>query len=98
MYAGGNRGEPTAESGMGCVGCGPVNCVHLLAVLLNRHINKISRAGEARTTPNNIGGSSRVPSCGLCDDPLTFEGICEVGTDIVELLLVGVCRGGLNDK
>ena len=82
---------------MGCVGCSPIDRIHLLTVLLNRHINEESRAGEARAAPNNIGRSSRVPSCGFCDDSLTFKGICEISANIVEILLVDVRRFDLND-
>lgn len=92
-----NRGEPVAESRMGCIGCSPIDGVHLLLVLLDGHIDEESRAGETCTAPNDVGRSPRVPSSGLCDDSLTFKGICEVGADIMESLLDKVCRIGLDD-
>lgn len=82
---------------MGCVCCSPIDGVHLLLVLLDRHVDEESRTGEACTTPNNVGCSPRVPSCGFCDDSLTFKGICEIGADIMELLLLSIRRIELKD-
>lgn len=85
-----HRNEPSAESSMGCVGCSPIDCVHLLLVLLDGNIDEESRAGEACTAPDNIRRSVKVPSCDFSDHSLTLNGICEICTDIEEPLFVGV--------
>lgn len=96
LPARGNRNEPSAESSMGCVGCSPIDRVHLLLVLLDGNIDEESRAGEARTAPNNIRWSVKVPSCDFCDHSFRLNGVCEICTDIKEPLFVGVQGMGLS--
>lgn len=96
MSARSNRNEPSAEGSMGCVGCSPIDCVHLLLVLLDGNINEESRAREARTAPDNIRRSTKVPSCDFCDHSLTLKGICEIRTDMEEPLFVSVSGMGLS--
>ena len=83
---------------MSCVGRSPIDCVHLLSVILDGHINEISWAGEARTAPNNVGSSSRIPRCDFCDDSFALDGIGEIGADIMELLLEDIRCLGLDDR
>jgi hypothetical protein len=70
----------------------------LLSVILDGHINEISWAGEARTAPNNVGSSSRIPRCDFCDDSFALDGIGEIGADIMELLLEDIRCLGLDDR
>ena len=97
LAAGFNRGEPVSKSGMGRVGGSPVDGVHLLLVLFDGHIDEEAWAGEACAAPDDVRSGSSVPSRGFRDDSITLIGICEIGADIVESLLVRVCRIGLDD-
>lgn len=83
---------------MSRVGRSPVDSVHLLLVLFDGHIDEKPWTGKARAAPNNVGCGSRVPSCGFCNDSITLKGICEIGADIMESLLVDICRIGLDDR
>lgn len=93
-----NGFQPVAQGGMSCVGRSPIDCVHLLSVILDGHINEVSWAGEARAAPNNVGSSSRIPRCDFCDDSFALGGIGEIGADIKELLLKGILCLGLDDR
>lgn len=93
-----NGVQPVAQGGMSCIGRSPIDCVHLLPVTFDGHINEVSWAREARTAPNNIGSSSRIPRCDFCDDSFALDGIGEIGADIMELLLKGIGCLGLYDR
>lgn len=86
LSAWGNGGQPVAERGMSCVGGCPIDRVHLLAMILDGHINEESGTREACAAPNDIRSSTGIPRCGLCDNSLALGGISEISTDIVEFL------------
>lgn len=83
---------------MSCVGGSPIDCVHLLSVLLDGHIDEESWAGEAGTAPNNVRSSSRIPRCDFRDDSFALGGISKIGADIMEFLLEFIRRLGLDDR
>lgn len=98
LCTGKNGFQPVAQGSMSCVGGSPIDCVHLLSVLLDGHIDEESWAGEAGTAPNNVGSSSRIPCCDFRDDSFALGGISEVGADIMEFLLELIRCLGLDDR
>lgn len=97
LPAGRNWGQPVAKRGMSCVGGCPIDRIHLLAMILNGHINEESGTREAGATPNDIRSSTGVPCCSFCDDSLALGGISEVSTYIVEFLSQRVASCSLYD-
>lgn len=91
-------GQPVAQGGMSYVGRSPIDCVHLLSVILDGHINEVSWAAEARAAPDNVRSSSRIPRCDFCDDSFALGGIGEIGADIMQPLLKDIRYIGLDDR
>lgn len=75
----------------------PVDCVHLLALKLDRYINEESRIAVACTAPNNIRGRAVIPGCDLSNHSIALRGNSEVCTDVHETLLERVQGLGLEE-
>lgn len=83
---------------MSCIGRSPIDCVHLLSVILDGHIDEVTWAGKARAAPNNVRSSSRIPRCDFCNDSFALDGIGEIGADIMEFLLKDIRCLGLDNR
>lgn len=82
--------KPAAQSGMGSVSCGPVDGVHLLALNGKWDIGKEARVAESSAAPDDIRRIASIPGGDFADDTLTLIGICEVGADVEEALLLRI--------
>ena len=91
----GNGRQPVLERGVRHVGGGPVDCIHLLPLNFNWHIDEVARVTESGAAPDNVWRGAVIPNVDLCHHTLTLVRISEVGNDVVESLLQRVQRLGL---